>query len=306
MAVDPSRVAHDLFEGVLAPLVLGGPIVPGHAIGARTALALTEELGKGAVDDDLLARVQLARVRRARRLVPIDRLRPPSSDEWALGAALHDVLQATNPGFDGALRRSSARRLLELAATTIERVPPPAHVGEALSRHTWFARAGEIHRTDTRVSWWTGSDLFLGVDVPARLTAWPELRRVSVDRSRRPLLELSPLAVERDRLVEVVAAWLARSPLTALATCTRGAPRFEWDPGTLALVASPLGRTLALRTVARLDVARVDAALGDATRRLVEHEKDAAAPAHALLAERDLDVARSRARPAGAAGEGHA
>ena len=172
MAVDLGAVAQQLFEGVMAPLVLGGPVRPGHAIGARVALALGEG-ERTTIDSDLEHDVQHARVRRARRLAPIDTLPSATQAEWALAAALHDLLQAANPTFDAALRRSSAVRILELAREAIERVPEPANVREALSRHTWFARVLDVARTDTTVSWWVGS---------AR--TWASTRRSACRRGR--------------------------------------------------------------------------------------------------------------------------
>jgi len=59
-------------------------------------------------------------------------------------------------------------------------VPEPVHVLDALARHTWFARVLDVARTDTIVSWWTGSRTYLGIEAPRRLRAWPELRRVNV------------------------------------------------------------------------------------------------------------------------------
>jgi hypothetical protein len=258
---------------------------PGRAIGARAALALGQ-LHTPPADPDLLLRVQHARVRRARALVPIDALAAPTGAEWALSAALHDVLQCASPRFNGALRRSAAARILELAGETIDFVGPPANVGEALSRHAWLARVLDIARTDTAVSWWTGSRDFLGVEPPGRLQVWPHLRRVSVVRTPRPLLELTPLAVDRQRLVEVIARLLARTPLTELATCTRVTPPFEWSEATLALVGTHAGRTLALRALARLPAADVDAALGRATRNAVTRRPAFARAAARLLADR--------------------
>jgi hypothetical protein len=287
LAADLGAIAQQLFEGVMAPLVLGGPVQPGHAIGARAALALGEG-ERRTVDADLEARVQLARVRRARRLTPIDTLEPASQAEWALAAAFHDLLQAANPTFDAALRRSAAARILALARETVERVREPATVREALSRHTWFSRLFDVARTDTTVSWWIGSHTYLGVEPPRRLQAWPELRRVSVVATPHPLLDLAPLAVDRTRLTDAVALLLTRTPLTELATCTREAPPFVWGEATLALVATRPGRTLALRALARLPPADVDVALGRATRELLGTRRGSAAPAVTLLAEWSL------------------
>lgn len=293
MATDAREIAKGLFEGIMAPLVLGGALRPGHAIGARSALALGGEGTVDLLDAPLLDRVQTARVRRARSLTPVDAVDLPSRAEWAMAAALHDVLQAANPSFDAALRRKAAVRILALAHQTLERVPPPAHAGEALSRHTWMARVLDLAREDTAVSWWTGSRVFRGVPPPGRLTAWPQLRRVQVLTTPRPLLELEPLAVDREKLAAAVTLLLERTPLTDLATCSRTAPAFAWSESTLGLVATRAGRTLALRALARVAPTWVDVALGRATRELLTHRRATAAPAIALLGERTLALAQT-------------
>lgn len=293
----------------MAPLVLGGAMRPGHAIGTRAALALPGEGNLEALDAALLDRVQAARVRRARCLTPLDAVDLPTPAEWAIAAALHDVLQSANPRLDTALRRKAAARILELARETLSRVPLPAHTGEALSRHTWLARVLDVTRDDTAVSWWTGSRTFRGVPPPGRLTAWPQLRRVHVVTTPRPLLELEPLAVERDDLAAAVTDLLRRTPLTDLATCARTAPAFAWSEGTLGLVATRAGRTLALRALARAAASPVDVALGRATRELLSNERAHAGPAIALLAERTLALAQTApaslgGRPDGALARG--
>lgn len=291
MSADLHVVAGDLFARVMAPLVLGGDVRPGHAIGGRLALALTQAVGIDAVDASLFDRVQQGRVRRARRLVPIDGLPPPTDAEWAMSAALHDVLQAANPTFEGALRRSMARRILDVAVATLDRIPSARTAAEALWRHSWFARVAALARTDTSVSWWSGSRIYRGTAPPLRLQAWPGVRRVTVTAKAHPLLELTPLAVDRERLTHAVALLLDRSPLTALATCTRAAPLFAWSGGTLGLTASSAGRALALRALERLPDVAVDEALGRATRDLLERRRDLAEPALTLLSERAIAAA---------------
>jgi hypothetical protein len=304
VAEDPGAIAERLFAGVMAPLVLGGAIRPGHAIGAKAALALGE--GRVPADTDLAARTSEGRVRRARRLVPIDALPGPSAAEWTLAAAFHDVIQSANPSFDAALRRGAAVRVLALALAAIERVSPPETVSEALSRHTWFARIPEVARTDSEVRWWSGRREYLGVEPPELVQAWPRLRKVSVVRVPRPLLELAPIAVDRERLSAAVAELLVRTPLTDLATCTRPAPLFEWHPSTLALAASDAGRTISLRALARCEASEVDGALGRATRALLAGpHREQSTPAVSLLADRAISDAQQRmqaecARPSAA------
>jgi hypothetical protein len=293
LPADLDALAERLFAGVMAPLVLGGPIRPGHAIGARKALALGE--GRLPADADLGSRVAAARVRRARKLIPLDTLPDPSADDWALGAALHDVFHSVNPAFDAPFRRRAAARILELAAAVIERVSLPATVAQALARHTWLARAPDVVRTDTTVRWWTGRAVFLGEEPPPRLQAWPQVRRVEIVRTPRPLLDVAPVAIDRDRLTETVTSLLTRTPLTDLASCTRSSPAFAWHASTLGLVATTAGRALALRALARLAPTETDAALGRATREmLAAGYRHVAAPAVSLLADRALVDAERR------------
>ena len=291
-APDFAKIADRVFREFMAPLVLGGAMVPGKPIGARVALEIGEQRVAG--DPDLASHLTLARVRVARKLVPIDRVEPASREEWALACALHDIVQATNPGFDGVFRRRSAALLLDLVDATLERTAPVADLRDALSRHTWLSRMFEIRRTDTLVSWWVGSTRFLGTDAPARLTAWPELRRVSVEHTPRALIELPANggSVDLPRLGASLARLLARTPITDLATCTRATPPFAWTADTLAFVAAPRGRTIAVRALSRERAASVDAALGRATRALFARKSwRAVGVALELLAERTLGAA---------------
>src|SRR5580700_6973085 len=170
----------------MAPLVLGGVVSPARPLGARVALSFVSE-GALPSDPDLASRVDLARLASARRVAPVDRVADPSGTEWALAAALHDLLQVASPSWTF---RGSATRLLDLVRATLERVAPPATAHEALMRHTWFARILALKRKDATVSWWTGSREYRGEEPPGRLLAWRELRRVHVAREDRPITEL--------------------------------------------------------------------------------------------------------------------
>jgi hypothetical protein len=184
---DPQTLCERLFSSFLGPLVVGGTMSPTKLIGGKNALSIGEH--RVPSDVDLLSRTELARVRVARRLAPIDTFEPgPNANEWALAAVLHDMVQSTHPGFNAVFRRSGPKRILEVAEKTLERIPPPVNVGDALSRHTWFSRMFELARTDIDLRWWTGSERFLGTDPPKRLTAWPELRRVTETRSQQRTL----------------------------------------------------------------------------------------------------------------------
>ena len=296
---DPQALCERLFETFLAPLVLGGTMRPTHAFGGRAALAIGDN--RAPADLDTLSRVTLARVRVARRLVPVDRFEPaPTASEWALAAMLHDMVVATHPDFDAVLRRSAPRRMVEIADMTLERIPKPANVGEMLSRHTWIGRMFEITRTDVEVRWWTGSQKFLGEDPPARLLAWPEIRRVHQTRTPHGLMDLPAAggAVDEARFGTCVTQLLAHSPLTDFATVERTAPPFAWTHANLALVSTHAGRTAVLRALAQKPARAVDAALGRATRGLFD------AKAMRALAVA-IDVLRDRALAAATARLGH-
>ena len=291
-----ARTADLLFRSTLAPIVLGGTVAPGHAIGARIAWSLGG--ADAPTDRALAARVDAARLRRARTLAPVDAVPEIDPVDWALAAALHDMLQAANPTFDAPLRRRAAARILDIASATIDRAPPPARVGEALARHTWFARLFDIKRTDTSVSYWLGARNYLGREPPARLQAWPELRRVHVVRERRDVVDLSPIAVDRDRLTQTLAAFLVRTPLTDVATCTRAAPRFAWNEHSLTLLETDGGRRLALRALDRLPALDADAAIGRATRDALQGAlRSKASSILALLADRAISAAAAHGPP---------
>jgi hypothetical protein len=266
---DVAALASRLYVDVMAPLVLGGELRPGRPIGARLALSLGEWAGGFDVDADLVSQVALGRIRVARRLAPVDVLPPPTAAEWALAAALHDLLQATHPGLDSAFRRRVPDELCTMVDETTERVPTPVDVGEALARHTWLSRVFEVARTDTTVSFWVGEQTFIGTPPPDRLMLWPDLRRVRVQSAVRSLLELPSGggALREERFVTSLATWLSRSPLTDISTCARSSPVFAWTPHTLTMIATHGGRALALRALGRSASAMaVDAALGRATR----------------------------------------
>jgi hypothetical protein len=260
-----AATAKRLYEQFLAPLVIGGDLTPGPAVGARAAVAL--DGGLAAVDPDLRSRVDLARVRVARRLVPVDMLVGPDIHEWALAAALHDLLFALHPSLERPLRRSAPDRLMTFAEQALCTVPAASSLAETVSRHSFFARAFELHRTDVTVSWWTGRESFLGTDPPPRLLAWPELRRVQTTTTTVPVADLPDVlrAGRRERFRNVLSVWLEKVPLTSLATCTRALVPFEWSGATLGLFSTPQGCVLGLRALALHPREAVDAALGRAT-----------------------------------------
>ncbi len=241
--------AEALAEGILAPLVLGGPMELQRPFGAKLALAIGE--GRSIVDNDLRARVDTARLRVARSIVAVDVVSPPSAIEWALAAGFNDLLQVTNHELSSFATRGRHLDLADAVDDLCARIPPCRTLDEAVSRHATFSRALEVSRTDTNVSWWTGSESFRGQQPPARLLAWPGLRNVRVDKHPVPLARMASSGVHIDESIYLSALthWLSCSPLSDIASAHRESPPFRWSTHTVSLVATVAGSNLALRAL---------------------------------------------------------
>lgn len=275
----------ELTNRVLAPLVLGGQLVPARPFGVEIALQVGA--GRSITDADLRSRLDVARVRVARLIAPVDTLPELSSYDWALVAALNDLLQITNHELSSAVTRGRHRRLLASVAALCERVPPPRTLGSALSRHATFARVLECVRTDTAVSWWTGRASFRGQAPSARLLAWPRVRNVQVDARRVVLTDMVEgiPTVRPDEFSRALSLWLSRTPLTDLGTLARRSPAFAWSAPTLSLVATPPGRALAYRLLQRQGRELVVSVLARAAREVPEQSSEARALAEAFASE---------------------
>lgn len=268
MALTPQEITFrfdELVTGIVAPLVLGGRMEPVRPLGPRLGLAIGE--GRSVADSDLRSQLDVARVRIARLLAPVDTVSDLTPEDFALAAAFNDLLQVSNQDLSGPFTRGRHTQLLDAAVSLATAVPRPRTIAEALSRHTVFARALEVIRTDTTVSWWTGSASFRGRPVPPRLMLWRDLRRVREDTRRIPLVEMSTdiAVLSGDAWLDALNTWLSRSPLTDLATAARRAPGFRWSDPTLSLISTVPGRTLAFRALARQRHTDVTGALERAT-----------------------------------------
>jgi len=262
LAADDERF-EALAQGILGPLVLGGKLTLTRPFG-RVGLAIGQ--GRQMADADLRSRVEVARVRRARLVAPVDTLPDFEASDWAIVAALNDLLQVTNHELGGMFTQGRYLRLIRSVHEVCHNIPRPRDIGAALSRHATFARVMELGRSDTKVAWWTGSASFRGAPPPKRLLLWRDWRRVQVDTHRVPLTEMGEglLPTVSKGFLEALSAWLSCSPLTDIASMTRQEPVFSWTPSTLALVAVAPGRMLAFRLVSRTRPEEVKAALGRA------------------------------------------
>lgn len=265
MADDLAARFDDLVTHVVAPLVIGGRIDPVRPFGPRLGLAIGE--GRKIADSDLRSQLDVARVRIARLLAPVDTVDDLAPEDFALAAAFNDLVQVSNLDLSGPFTRRRHAVLLDDVLVTCRAISRPRSIAEALSRHTVFARALEVIRTDTTVSWWTGSASFRGQPTPGRLLTWREFRRVREDARRIPLVDMGGDVpnITTDMWLDAVGAWLARSPLTDLATAARRTPAFRWSDATLSLIATVPGRSLAFRALSRQRASDAMGALERAT-----------------------------------------
>ena len=275
----------ELTTEVLAPLVLGGQLRPVRPFGVEMALMVGA--GRSITDADLRSRIDVARVRVARLIAPVDTLPEPSSYDWALCAALNDLIQVTNHELGGALTRGRHLRLLGSVMALCDRIPPPRTIGAALSRHATFARVLECVRTDSTVSWWTGQASFRGQAAPGRLLAWPRLRNVQVDARRVSLTDMIEgiPGVSEEEFARAVRLWLSRTPLTDIGTLGRRSPAFVWSEPAIALIATAPGRALAYRLLARQGREITLAVLARAAKEIPESAGEARAICEAFAGE---------------------
>jgi hypothetical protein len=302
----PARF-HELVENVLAPLILGGPLRPVRPFGARLAFSIGEQ--RHVADSDLRTRLDVARVRRARLIAPVDTLEPLGRHEFALAAGLNDLLQATNHEIGGRLLRGRYSKLLASVIELCRSIPAPHNVAEALARHAAFCRVLELVRKDTSVAWWTGSASFRGQRPPSRLLLWPGLRRVTIDERRVPLSDMCQglSGGSEELFCQALGRWLSCSPLTDLGSLTRSSPVFSWSSPSLSLVATAPGRTLAWRLLVDKPKAAVLASLERATKALAPAPQGARDVAEAFVKEvtegwKALDEARGATAAGKAAG----
>jgi hypothetical protein len=238
-----------LAKGVLGPLVLGGQMHLVPPFGPKLALSI--DGAPRISDDDLRTKVDVARVRIARTIAPLDTLPDIAAADWALVAALNDLLQATNHHLSGPFTRSRHSALVAAVEDLVGRIPPPRTLLDAINRHATLARVTELVRTDTKVSWWSGSASFRGEPPSTRLFKWKELRRVRSEENTVAIADLADgiSAVKKDIWLSAFGLWLHRSPITDIATLSRTVPAFAWSAPTLAFVATPTGAKLAARAL---------------------------------------------------------
>src|SRR5262249_39790109 len=157
------------------PLVAGGDVRVQGALGA----AELERLLSGELDADPIAE----RVAEARQQVMAElflEARSPLLDGTALrlAAAVQNLVFLPQPSARGPLVSSSRRKQVAAFAAATATVEEPSGARELVARHSVLHHLFDLGRDDVRVSFWAGRREYRGEEPPARLLAWPSLRRV--------------------------------------------------------------------------------------------------------------------------------
>jgi hypothetical protein len=236
------RPVGEFLEQFVLPLVRGGELIVGDPIDAGGLQELIDGLPHAS---DALVAVDEARTDVLAELV----VRPPSlvldADELYLAAALHDVLFLSHPRADSWATTGGALRKVGEAARRFAAQPLSSDRVRVLARHGLLHAVFSLRRTDTKVSWWTGSATFFGQRPPPRLTAWPNVRRVRTETSSSGFQELFGLP----EALPVLSALLRRSPLTLLLGGPEVTVPVHWEEAVFLLRDAELARALAYRAL---------------------------------------------------------
>jgi hypothetical protein len=143
---------------------------------------------------------------------------PFDEDAATLLYAAHDLIASCHP--QAASFYARAHTFCEAATEAVHALEKTLDPARLVTRHLIVDRAFRATRTDVHVSWWAGRASFYGEAPPKRLTAWPGLRRVDLDKKTTPLWRLSLVDGDEETRVSrsaLLVALLHISPLTALA-----------------------------------------------------------------------------------------
>ena len=196
----------------------GGPFLRGETctvsspLGHDGLLAIRNGLSVDTTLADACER-QLEEAGHLADLVPA----PFDEDAGTLLHAAHELFACTHPQASSFYAR--AHLFCRAAAQDVLALPRTFDPGRLLTRHLLVGRAFATTRSDVHVKWWTGSASFYGAEAPKRLTAWPGMRRVQVDRRKTPMWKLALAAGDEELRVAraaLLVALLDTSPLTRL------------------------------------------------------------------------------------------
>lgn len=194
------------------PFLRGEPCTVSSPLGNDGLLAVKNGLSVDTALADACER-QLEEAAHLADLAPA----PFDEDAGTLLFAVHELFACTHPQASSFYAR--AHLFCRAAAQEVLALPRTLDAGRLLTRHLVVGRAFATTRTDVHVKWWTGNASFYGAEAPKRLTAWPGVRRVNVDRRKTPMWKLALAAGEEELRVSraaLLVALLDTSPLTRL------------------------------------------------------------------------------------------
>jgi hypothetical protein len=262
-----ARFAHEFG----APFLLGQRCVVGSPLGKDGLLAIRNGLG---IDVSLVdaceAQLEHAAYWFDKTPAPFD------EDAGTLLYAVHELFACTHPQASSFYAR--AHLFCRAAAQEVQALPRTLDGARLLTRHLVVERAIATTRSDVHVKWWTGSASFYGEDAPSRLTAWPGVRRVIVDKRTTPMWKLALSSGDEELRVAraaLLVALLDASPLTRLTLLG--------DPAQKALGFSlTLPYKLGGKKISPLDVLEDRAIARGVVDRMMEKGVDVTAPPLAL------------------------
>lgn len=232
------RTCASFLEQFTLPLVAGGRMHIGKPIGLDELQTFEEQLPHAT---EPLVAVDEARTEVLSELV----VRPPAlvldADELQLSAAVYNLLFLCHPRTDSWLVTSGGVKKVADTAQRFAAQPISQNRTRVLARHALLHNLFDIQRTDTVVSWWTGSATYEGQPAPSRLRAWRSIRRV---REETSLAEYDELLAGPDA-APVMATLLRRSPLTQLLDSHKAAPPLHWEDAVFLLRDAELARAIA-------------------------------------------------------------
>jgi hypothetical protein len=194
------------------PLLLGQRVVVGDPLGVDMLGPVTHGMRfEQRMDDAHDAMLEEAALLMDVTPAPFD------EDAVTLLFAAHELFAAVHPQASSFYAR--AHMFCQAAEQAVRKLRRTYDPGRLLTRHLVLWRVFRATRTDVHLKWWTGQASFYGDEPPTRLTAWPGLRRVEVDRRTDPIWRLAMVEGDEETRVARVALMttlLDVSPLTRL------------------------------------------------------------------------------------------
>ena len=262
-------------ESFLLPLCAGGAVHVGAPLGGGGLSRLLAEPGDTEVERVLSsARWAIACELQITAI-------PPALDEHSLrlAVAAHDLLFLHHPAAGNPAARGNKLRQVAAGAAALARLPRTTDADELVARHTVLHLLPSLSRTDVRISFWAGRQEFHGQEPPARLSAWPSVRRVNEERWQVGCL--AEAAADAGGGAEVVRALFSGSPLTDLLTPVRLDPRLDFSSLSALLADPEICRIVAYRYL-ESGIEKVGGAIAQAALALLGARQPGDAAAFAL------------------------